>query len=296
MNLVAATLGSVNTIYIQLAMDLGPQEVKQTSYDMGIETKLDGYPAETLGGLTIGVSPLEMATAYATIANGGWRRRPIAITSIRTRDGEVLKGRTLPPKLRPKSTKVFPDAVTYEATKILVKNIQGGTGGRAQIGCPAGGKTGTTENNSDAWFVGFSPRLATAVWVGYPNARIYMTSEFNGGVVDGGTFPAKIWGEYMKKAKGRYCGEFPQPKEPMQFTKFFGKYSRTAVPDPTATATATPEDKAKPRTGTTDGGDGGQGGQGGQGGAQGFDPELYEAPPQKAPTTAPVRRRNSPLS
>ena len=81
-SLEQATLYSDNTVYEQLALDLGPPEVKQTAYDMGIKTHLDGYPAESLGGLTIGVSPLEMADAYATIASGGYRNRPTAITKI----------------------------------------------------------------------------------------------------------------------------------------------------------------------------------------------------------------------
>ena len=126
---------------------------------MGITTKLDGYPAETLGGLTIGVSPLEMADAYATIASGGVYHKPIAITKIRRADGTVLKGKTLPKKLRPEAERRFQDGVTAEATKILEQNVQGGTGTKPQIGCPAAGKTGTTDEHSDAWFVGFTPRL-----------------------------------------------------------------------------------------------------------------------------------------
>ena len=133
---------------------------------MGIKSKLMGYCAETLGGLEDGVSPLEMANAYATIANGGYRNRPRVIRKITTREGP----QKLPARWRVNRTKAFSDGVTYEAVKILKANITGGTGGRAQIGCPAGGKTGTTDKNIDAWFVGFTPRLATAVWVGFPGS------------------------------------------------------------------------------------------------------------------------------
>ena len=279
-----ATLNSVNTVYIQLAMDLGPDQVKQTAYDMGIESKLEGFPAETLGGLKIGVSPLEMATAYATIANGGTRRRPIAITSIRLRDGSVLEGEDLPGELRPKARKAFSDGVTAKATEILEANIKGGTGRRAEIGCPAGGKTGTTDKNSDAWFVGITPRLSTAVWVGYPSAQIYMSSEFGGAPVDGGTYPAKIWGEYMKRAKGGFCGDFKQPTDPFVSTPFFGKYSksrsRTDSFDPTQPGTgggvSAPESKDD---------DSADKGDKAPAPKEEFDPTLYESPPQDTPTS-----------
>ena len=129
--------------------------------------------------------------------------RPTAITKIEFPDGHVEKGKKLPPRFRVKRIKAFSDGVTYKATQILEKNVQAGTGTRAQIGCPAAGKTGTTDNFTDAWFVGFTPRLATSVWVGYPTAKIEMRTLFQGGPVAGGTFPAQIWGAYMKQAKGK---------------------------------------------------------------------------------------------
>ena len=117
--------------------------------------------------------------------------------------------------------------MTAEATRILKENIQAGTGTKANIGCPAGGKTGTTDEFNDAWFVGFTPRLATATWVGYPNAQIQMKTEYHGGSVAGGTFPAEIWHDYMMKVKGKFCGDFKPPTEPFHATPFFGKYSRS---------------------------------------------------------------------
>ena len=153
MNLVTATLKSDNTVYQQLDLDLGPESVAKTAYDMGITSQLDGYPAEGLGGLTNGVSPLEMTRAYATIANGGWRVKPIAVRKVTFPDGHVDR------LGKPTRNKVFTDGVTYEATQILEENVQGGTGTKAQIGCPAAGKTGTVDNFTDAWFVGFTPRL-----------------------------------------------------------------------------------------------------------------------------------------
>ena len=132
MSLTRGTLKSDNTVYMQLALDLGPEEVKRTAQDMGIRSKLNGYPAESLGGLEDGVSPLEMANAYATIASGGYRNRPIAIKSVRFPDGHTEK----PFKI--KRVKEFEDGVTAKATDILVKNIQGGTGGKASDRLPGG--------------------------------------------------------------------------------------------------------------------------------------------------------------
>ncbi len=286
MDLVKATLKSDNTVYAQLIADLGPEEVKRTAYDMGIKTHLNGYYAEGLGGLRLGVSPLEMANAYATIADGGYRNRPTAITKITFPDGHS----ELPPRFKVKRTKAFEDGVTYEATKILKENIKSGTGTRAAIGCPAGGKTGTTDEHSDAWFVGFTPRLSSAVWVGYPDSQVHMKTEFGGAPVAGGTFPAEIWGDYMKKAKGGYCGDFTQPTTPASFSPFFGQYSRTGgkglstdqsqtggvgqaqgvtpyIAPPSVSTPAKPQKKA--------------GGK--KKGAGGFDPNAYESPPQPPP-------------
>jgi penicillin-binding protein 1A len=279
MNLVQATLRSDNSVYIQLALDLGPEKVAETAVDMGIKRRhVHGYPAESLGGLENGVSPLEMATAYATIASGGYRNRPTAITKV---EFETTGKSELPRRWRPHRTKVFEDGVTYEATKILEQNIQGGTGTHANIGCPAGGKTGTTDLNTDAWFVGFTPRLATAVWVGYPNDRTQMNGLYFGRNVDGGTFPADIWGEYMRAVKGSYCGAFPQPKHPFVSQSFFGDYSSSggnklglSGGDDEEKPSDEPQDEPQPEEEQDNAGGGTQ-----------FDPDQYESPPQDAPDT-----------
>ena len=277
MNLVEATIRSDNSVYIQLALDLGPDKVADTAVDMGIRREhVKGYPAESLGGLEEGVSPLEMATAYATIASGGSRPRPTAITKVEFAGRPKVK---LPRRWRVKRTKVFEDGMTYEATKILQQNIQRGTGGRAATGCPAAGKTGTTDLNTDAWFAGFTPRLSTAVWVGYPNDRTQMNGLFYGGNVDGGTFPAAIWGAYMKSVIGGFCGDFPLPKVPFSSSPFFGDYASTGggkldsgegETDTTAPEPSTPAPETPPATGDPSGG-------------TEFDPEQYEAPPQGPP-------------
>jgi penicillin-binding protein 1A len=223
-NLVTGTLTSDNTVYIRLALDLGPKKVVKAAEDLGITSRLNGYPSETLGGLERCCSPLEMANAYATIVDGGWRNTPKAITEVRFPDGKVED------LSEPDRKKVFDEAAMYEVVKILALNIsKPGTGGRAKTGCPVGGKTGTTDQNSDAWFVGFSPRLATSTWVGFPQGRIPMGPIFHGANVDGGTYPAQIWGEYMKAAARGFCGDFKKPPKPFKPRAFKSK-SRSQVP------------------------------------------------------------------
>ena len=132
MNLARATLKSDNTVYAQLDLDLGPQSVADTAKEMGITTKLDGYPAEGLGGLKRGVSPLEMANAYATLASGGMRNKPIAILRVKFPDGDVEE------LGKPKRERVFSDAVAYEVTKILKQNVTQGTGNAREHQLPVG--------------------------------------------------------------------------------------------------------------------------------------------------------------
>jgi penicillin-binding protein 1A len=277
LSLRQATLKSDNSVYIQLAVDLGPDKVVETARDLGITSELNGYCAESLGGLEQGVSPLEMANAYATIASGGYRNRPTAITKVELPDGPS----ELPRRWRKHRVKKFTDGVAYKAVEILQQNIVGGTGGKASIGCSsAGGKTGTTDLNTDAWFVGFTPILATAVWVGYPNDRTQMNGLYYGSNVDGGTFPAEIWGTYMKQAVGKFCGDFKPPSTPFHASPFFGKYSRTGgrgtgdssdqqyqysqpvAPVAPAPAPETDDKKPKPDDGGNDGGGNGNNGNG----------------------------------
>ena len=281
MSLVEATLQSDNTVYAQLDLDMGPDEVRRTAYDMGIKTKLDGYPAEGLGGLTIGVSPLEMANAYGTIADGGYRNTPVAIKRVVFPDGKSEDVG------RPKRVKAFSDGVTYEATKILEKNTQAGTATKTPYGCPIGAKTGTTDDFTDAWLVGFTPHLSTAVWVGYPSAKVPMT-DVHGIEVNGGSFPAQIWHDYMSVAHGNDCSDFPQPKEPAQFTSFFGKYSGTGSSRGSGSYDNYPNYYNS---------DGSRRRGGGGGPTNGYSPQFYESPPQSAPPTykpPPVAPQNVP--
>ncbi len=148
--------------------------------------------------------------------------------------------------------------MTGEVTKILEQNVKGGTGTRAQIQCPAAGKTGTTDNFRDAWFSGFTPRLATSVWVGYPDRQIEMRTQFFGAPVAGGSFPAAIWGAYMKTAvAGKPCGEWKKITEPVTAEAYKGKYARTGGDGTGDELGTTPDD---PNGTTPDGGNGVDGG------------------------------------
>jgi penicillin-binding protein 1A len=213
-----ATLASDNTVYAQLALDLGPEAIAETAHDLGIETRLDGLPAETLGGLRLGVSPLEITNAYATLASGGMRNKPIAIRKVAFPDGHVDEIG------EPVRKRVFPDGVAYEVTQILKDNVEGGTGTAANTYCgDQAGKTGTTDDFNDAMFIGYTPTLATGVWVGYPDELRSMYS-VHGVSVAGGTFPAEIWNDFMEVALEE-CETFPEPEDPVEWIPFNGEYT-----------------------------------------------------------------------
>jgi penicillin-binding protein 1A len=251
MNLVQATLASDNTVYAQLAADLGEKTVTEMAYELGVVTHLSSYPAEALGGLTVGVSPLEMADVYATLADGGWRNAPIAITKVVFPDGRVDRNWGQPHRV-----KVLGDGVTSEETKILEENVQSGTATRSAIDCPTAAKTGTTSNLVDAWLDGYTPDYSTVVWMGYPNKLIPMT-DVHGEPQQGGYLPAEIWHDYMSEVVGERCVPFPAPTEPIVYQPFFGKYASTGEHPFQATPTGERPIKPRrhtPRTGSSEAG------------------------------------------
>jgi penicillin-binding protein 1A len=218
-NLQQATVASDNTVFAQLDLDVGPQNVAATAKSMGIESELDGIPAEGIGGLRIGVSPLELTDAYATLAAGGIHRDPVAIRRV-----EFPGGRVERPD-RPDPKRVVPEAVAYQVWRLLHDNITEGTGTAAYTGCPGqGGKTGTTDNFTDAWFAGIQPNLATAVWVGYPQSNGIEMTSVHGTTVFGGTFPAEIWHSLYSGAEVP-CEEFSEPKQPISWAPFYGQFT-----------------------------------------------------------------------
>src|SRR5271155_330468 len=222
LNLVNATLTSDNTVYAQLAADLGEPTITQMAHKMGVTTHLSSYPAEALGGLTLGVTPLEMAVVYATLADGGWRNTPIAITKVVFPDGQVDDNWG-----KPHRVKVLSEAVTAEETSILEQNVESGTATRSAINCPTAAKTGTTSELVDAWLDGYTPKYSTVVWMGYPNKRVPMT-DVHGEPQQGGYLPAEIWHAYMSAVtEGKPCVPFPTAKEAISYSPFYGKYATT---------------------------------------------------------------------
>jgi penicillin-binding protein 1A len=221
-NLQQATVASDNTVFAQLDLDVGPQRVAGTAKTLGIVSPLDGIPAEGIGGLRIGVSPLEMASAYATLAAGGIRRQPVAIRRV------VFPGGRVERPNRQTARRVVSEAVAHEVTRLLHDNITGGTGTAAYTGCPGqAGKTGTTDRLTDAWFVGYQPNLATAVWVGYPESNAIEMSSVHGITVFGGTFPAEIWHALYSGGKVP-CEEFEQPETAISWAPYYGRFSAPA--------------------------------------------------------------------
>ncbi|HEX4735309.1 MAG TPA: transglycosylase domain-containing protein [Thermoleophilaceae bacterium] len=199
--LTGATINSDNSVYSQLGIDIvGTNKVARVAHLMGIRTPLSRNYAMILGGLQEGVTPLEMAYAYSTLANNGERvwgtmgptaRSPVAIEKVLDPDGHTRDQNHI------RHTRVIPYGTAQTAKGILSQVITSGTGKAAQIDEFAAGKTGTTENYGDAWFVGFNKDLTVAVWVGYPDKLRPMLTEYHGQPVAGGTFPAEIWHDFM---------------------------------------------------------------------------------------------------
>jgi len=223
-NLVSATLKSDNTVYAQLAADLGEETVTQMAYSMGVKTHLSSYPAEALGGLTLGVTPLEMAVVYATLADGGLRNSPIAITKVVFPNGRVDESWGRPHRVR-----VLSEPITGEETRILHQNVLGGTAGRSQINCPTAAKTGTTSELYDAWLDGYNSEYSTVVWMGYPKRNIAMT-DVHGEPQQGGYLPAEIWHAYMAGVtEGHPCAPLNENSTGISFKPFYGKFATTGL-------------------------------------------------------------------
>lgn len=207
MTLSDALAHSVNTIAVQLADKVGTKNIIANTKKMGITTldAKDDNLAMALGGLTKGVTPLEMASAYGTFANKGVHVKPTAIVKILDRNGNVLEDASTLEKEETK-TRVMSEREAYEMTTMLEGVIDHGTGRGAAIGRPAAGKTGTTDDNKDAWFVGYTPDIVTAVWIGDD------TGSHSLGEVYGGTIPAEIWKDYMSSATSDESGgDFSTP-------------------------------------------------------------------------------------
>jgi penicillin-binding protein 1A len=254
---------------------------------MGVKTKVSTNPAMTLGGLKEGVTPLEMAYAYSTIANYGKRvsgsfaaspMGPVAIEKVQQGDHvEEDKRRT---------ERVYPWGVGQQMRGLLRGVVLSGTGSHAQVSEWSAGKTGTTEEYGDAWFVGFTDRYTAAVWVGYPDTLRFMRTEYRGRPVEGGTYPADIWHDMMESIIGIWRTRHPDEK-PKKPTEGEGP-AAPAAPAPSGPSTegtgpGGPPEPAEPAPRRRGGGDGGGGG--------GRQPEQPQQPqqPQPPPATPPAQ-------
>jgi len=209
-SLATATEMSDNTVFAQLTQLVGPPAIVRTARQLGISSPLKSYFAIGLGAEA--VNPLEMARSFSAFANGGRRidgaafgDRPRAISVVRNEAGRIEDNNV------PVRRQVLTANTAALVTSLLQGVVRAGTGKRAQLsdGRPVAGKTGTTENYGDAWFVGYTPQLVAAVWVGYPNGLRPMLTEYHGDAVAGGTFPAQIWKTFMERALP-YLNEPPQ--------------------------------------------------------------------------------------
>jgi penicillin-binding protein 1A len=210
-SLARAMVSSDNAVYAQLTDVVGPRAIVKTAHALGIRSRLAPYFSIGLG--SVAVSPLEMARAYATIANEGRRvdgseflNRPRVVEQVdRFRSGKVDVNAPIPKQ-------VLDEGQAELLTDILQNVVESGTGRRAAIGgLDIAGKTGTTDNYGDAWFVGYTPELVVAVWVGYPHSLEPMRTEFGGEPVAGGTFPAMIWKEFMEQVDADESESFDYP-------------------------------------------------------------------------------------
>ncbi len=238
------TLRSDNTVFARLSLDVGPENIAAMAYRLGVRTDLhtsDGAYVPSMGLGSRVVTPMDMASAYSTLAAGGIYSKPMAIRKVVLPGGKVdtEAGWGVPQRKR-----AIPDWVAAEVVRILGENMTSGTGVGAYFGRTSAGKTGTTDNYADAWFCGFTPGLEATVWIGYPQAELPMRS-VHGISVSGPTFPATIWKLFMERAAdyAPFPKEFPTAKSSpvwqshtLQYAMTGGYYSpSSSAAQPTTT-------------------------------------------------------------
>jgi penicillin-binding protein 1A len=206
-SLATATTYSDNSVYAQVGLesiDGSTHAIARTAHKMGVWSPLSTNPAMVLGGLEQGVTPLEWTYAFSTLARNGnkvWgclspeEGRPVTFTEVVDEDGNQIRDDRCGKAENDREYKqVVPEDVALEAKGILHTVVTSGTGTNANLDDPEQwGKTGTTENNGDAWFCGAVETVTACVWVGYADTTTPMETEYLGGPVDGGTYPALIW-------------------------------------------------------------------------------------------------------
>jgi penicillin-binding protein 1A len=226
-NLVQATWQSDNTVYAQLALDVGPRRIVAVAHRMGITSPLKPYPSIVLGSEV--VNPLEVADAYATFAAEGVRHAPQGIEKVVFPNGSVERSTT-------PGRRAVPAGAAYVVDKILEGNTRYGTAAAmpSYYAGIAAGKTGTTTNSADAWFCGFDPKLATAVWMGYPRAETPMPG------VQGATYCVPIWGKYYEMVFGAQPIADFTPPAPMPVYRPWNGLHAAASPQPTVSPSVAP--------------------------------------------------------
>jgi penicillin-binding protein 1A len=257
-----ATASSVNTVFAQLVTDIGPDTMDEMAKRMGVSSPLSGYPADVLGASDVTV--LDQSNGFATLANGGVHHEPTAIAKVEFPDGEVDVAENR------EGTRVISDGVAYTVADVMKGTLEYGTAAGHGIGCPASGKTGTTEEQADAWFVGYTPHVSTAVWVGNPDQRVPLPGY-------GADLAAPIWHDYMMVAATEPCDDFPEPQNPADLSGYASTH--TVDPDYESTdGTATPPTTDEDTDEETD-----------EPPAGGYDPDLYApgAGQEPAPTPTP---------
>jgi penicillin-binding protein 1A len=266
-SIATATQYSDNSVYAELGLEVGTEDIARTAEAMGIQTNLSTNPAMTLGGLEEGVTPLEMAYAFSTIGRNGQRAGgtmdsvpgkdlgPVGIMEVRNEEGDLVEdkaGSSGDNELQ--TDQVISEATANTAVDTLESVISGGTGESAATGDFAWGKTGTTENNGDAWFCGGTEEITACVWVGHRDGNTPMETEFAGGPVDGGTYPALIWRDIVLAYESIVGGEDEGDKgkdddEELLTTPAAPTAPAAPAPSTTPTAPATPtEEPAAPTT------------------------------------------------
>jgi penicillin-binding protein 1A len=248
--LAGALTASDNSIFAAVGLQVGTKRIARLARQMGIRTPVSSNPAMTLGGLKQGVTPLDMAHAYETFAADGLRtygtlgsskQGPVGVRLVSTLPQAGRKPVVLA-RNKVRHRRVLAKSTAQEAVGIMQTVITRGTGKRAGLadGSFAAGKTGTTENSGDAWFVGFTDRLTVAVWVGYPDKLKPMLTEFAGRPVEGGTFPALIWHDFMTGANKIIDDRVARERVRKGLPPLPPKTTTTAPTPPTAVAPPAP--------------------------------------------------------
>jgi len=246
-DLVTAMQFSANVVYTRLACEIGPREVAAVAHAAGVDRqhKLDGDGNPTmqiaLGSGGYELHPLDQAEGYATFAAKGEHAEPFFVQKVADRHGNVVY------RAKVDKDRAFSEEIAADVTFALQRVVKAGTGTRARVpGRPVAGKTGTTQENTNAWFVGYTPQLSAAVWVGRPSGRSMKGVLGISGGVYGGTVPAKIFSAFMGGAlEGEPVLQFP-PRADVGVPATPSPTAPTATPAPTASASQTPSPTPSP--------------------------------------------------